>query len=215
MANRKTLLVEGTNDEHVVKHICDNYGIPPRIVFKTHDGVEHPVSSIPTSINSAGDEGEAVGILVDADENAQNRWQSIRSRIIPTGYQDVPDHPQAGGIIIEPPTTTILPPVGVWIMPDNQAQGILEDFLRFLIPVPNPLLEHAQRSIATIPDGQRLFRTVDEPKALIHTWLAWTETPGRPFGTAITARFLDPDVRQAAVCAEWLQSLFFGDGEMG
>ena len=101
------------------------------------------------------------------------------------------------------------------MMPDNQSPGILENFLRFLVPTPNALFEHAVASVNGIPPEELRFRAVDTPKALIHTWLAWTETPGRPFGTAITARFLDPDVRQAAVCAEWLQSLFFGDGEMG
>ena len=215
MANRKMLLVEGTDDEHVVRHICGNYDIPPVLDIRTHDGVEDLIGSIPTSINSAGDEGDVVGILVDADASAQNRWQSIRSQIISTGYQDVPDHPWAGGIIIEPPVASILPRVGVWIMPDNQSPGILEDFLRAMIPLPSPLLEHAQHSMATIPDDHRLFRPVDEPKALMHTWLAWQETPGRPFGTAITARFLDPDVPQAEVFAAWLRNLFFADTATG
>lgn len=213
MANQKILLVEGTDDEHVVKHICGNYGIPS-LDFKSHEGIEPLIASIPTSIHSAGDEGDVVGILVDADASAQNRWQSIRSQIISVGYQGVPDHPRAGGITIEPPAATILPRVGVWIMPDNQTAGVLEDFLSFLIPVPSPLLEHARHSMATIPDGQRLFGPVDEPKALIHTWLAWQQTPGRPFGTAITARFLDPGVPQVAVFAEWLRELFFANSEI-
>jgi hypothetical protein len=95
-------------------------------------------------------------------------------------------------------------------MPDNQTCGKLEDFLRFLVvPTPNPLLEHAQDSIAKIPDGHRLFAAKDEPKALIHTWLAWQQEPGKPFGTAITAKFLDPNVRQADALVAWLKKLYF------
>ena len=212
MANRKMLLVEGTDDLHVVKHIC-GYHRMPCLKFKPQKGVEDLIRNIPTSIKSAGGEGDVVGILVDADTSAQNRWQSIRWRITSAGYQDVPNHPRAGGIIIEPPVASILPRVGVWIMPDNQSAGILEDFLRDMIPRPSPLLEHAQCSMATIPDGHRLFR--DESKALMHTWLAWQETPGYPFGTAITAHFLDPGVPQAAVFAAWLRNLFFADTETG
>jgi hypothetical protein len=46
----------------------------------------------------------------------------------------VPDDPAAEGTIIDPPDDKLLPRVGVWIMPDNQMKGILEDFLRFLVP---------------------------------------------------------------------------------
>ena len=58
-------------------------------------------------------------------------------------------------------------------MPDNRTTGILEDFLRFLVPQPSPLFEHVKMSVAAISDSDRLFRPVAEPKAVIHTWLAW------------------------------------------
>ncbi|HYG36132.1 MAG TPA: DUF3226 domain-containing protein, partial [Clostridia bacterium] len=113
------------------------------------------------------------------------------------------------GTIVVPPPNTLLPRVGLWLMPNNQTNGILEDFLRFLVPTPNPLLEHAQQSIDTIPNGHRSFTTNDEPKALIHTWLAWQQEPGRPFGTAITARYLDAGVPQATDFVNWLRQLFY------
>ena len=93
-------------------------------------------------------------------------------------------------------------------MPNNQTSGILEDFLRFLVPQPNILFDHAKASVAAIPEGERRFKQLDEPKAVIHTWLAWQEEPGRPFGTAITARFLDPNVPEVDVLAAWLKRLF-------
>ena len=217
MAGRKILMVEGKDDEHVVKHICAQHNIPGSLEFKTHsneegnEGVDALVDSIAVRLLQAREVGDTVGILVDADENAQNRWQSIRDRIASAGYVDLPDQPDAGGTIIEPPPDTILPRAGVWIMPNNQTPGILEGFLRFLVPAPNPLFERAQNTIACIPATERRFRKIDEPKALIHTWLAWQANPGRPFGTAITARFLDPTVPEASVFAGWLKRLFFPD----
>lgn len=94
-------------------------------------------------------------------------------------------------------------------MPDNQTKGILEDFLRFLVPVGSRLFDHVTTSVAAIPEGERRFSQLSQPKALIHTWLAWQKDPGTPFGTAITARFLDPDVAQMDVLVLWLRRLFF------
>jgi len=110
-----------------------------------------------------------------------------------------------------PPSGTLLPKVGVWLMPDNQSNGILEDFLRLLVPTPNELLGHAQQSINDIPDGHRLFASKDEPKALMHTWLAWQEEPGKPFGTAIKAQYLKANaaIPEVANLINWLRELFF------
>ena len=43
----------------------------------------------------------------------------------------------------------------------------------------------------------------------MHTWLAWQENPGRPYGTAITARFLDAEAPQADVLVAWINYLFY------
>jgi len=43
----------------------------------------------------------------------------------------------------------------------------------------------------------------------MHTWLAWQEEPGKPLGTAITAKFLDANVAQVDVLVAWLKALFF------
>jgi len=99
--------------------------------------------------------------------------------------------------------------VGIWIMPDNQTNGILENFLRFLVPADSPLFEHVRSSVARIPAGERRFSQLAEPKAIIHTWLAWQEEPGRPLGTAITARYLDHEVAQVDILVSWLNRLFF------
>ena len=38
MAGRKILLVEGIDDEHVLKHICGNRGIPNLDDVRPHEG---------------------------------------------------------------------------------------------------------------------------------------------------------------------------------
>ena len=45
-------------------------------------------------------------------------------------------------------------------------------------------------------------------KALIHTWLAWQQNPGRPMGTAIKAGYLQHDAPIALAFVAWLRRLF-------
>lgn len=120
MAGGKILMVEGTDDQHVVMHICGSHGIPEQITFERYGSVEQVIASIDVRLMEAREEGDIVGILVDADENLQHRWQAIRQRIVNAGYENAPEQPATGGNIIEPPAGTILPRAGVWMMPDNQ-----------------------------------------------------------------------------------------------
>ena len=205
---RKILLLEGTDDEHVLKHICGNHGIPHLDEVKPHGSDINLLQSLGVRLKLSG-EGDAIGVVIDADTDICPRWQSIRDRITDIGYQNVPNQPDPNGTILDPPAGTLLPRFGVWIMPNNQTSGILEDFLHFLVPQPNILFDHAKASVAAIPEGERRFKQLAEPKAVIHTWLAWQKDPGLPFGKAITARFLDPSVPEVDVLVAWLKRLFF------
>lgn len=204
---KRVLLVEGTDDEHVLKHICGNRGIPHLDHVTPHGSVDNLLDSVPVRLKTSED-GDIVGVVIDADTDVAARWQSLRDRLTRVGYQAVPENPAADGTIIDPPPGQRLPRVGIWIMPDNRTKGILEDFIRFLIPCGSPLFDHVTTSVATIPEGERRFSQLAEPKALIHTWLAWQEEPGKPMGTAITARYLDPNVAQVDVLVSWLKRLF-------
>ncbi len=206
MARRRILLVEGPDDEHVLKHLCGKRGGPTLDEIKPYGGVEQLLESLPLRLIES--DVRAVGVVVDADTGFSGRWQSLRSILVRAGYQDVPADPMADGTVVDPPKGTPLPRVGVWIMPDNQSSGVLEDFLAFLVPKNSPLFEHARASVANIPDGERRFSPIAEPKAVIHTWLAWQEEPGRPYGTAITAHYLDPRVPQVDVLVSWLRRLY-------
>jgi len=207
MAVKKILLVEGVDDAHVLKHLCGNRGGPRLDEVRSHGGVAELLESLPVQLKASGDEA-IVGVVIDADTNVAARWQSLRDRLAGLGYVSVPGNPAPDGTIIDPPDGELLPRVGVWIMPDNQTQGILEDFLRFLVPAGTRLLDHVESSVAAIPEAERRFSQLAEPKAVIHTWLAWQEEPGKPLGTAITARYLDPNAAMVDVLLSWLHRLF-------
>ena len=207
MAGKKILLVEGSDDEHVLKHICGERGVGQLDEVKPQGDVLRLLENFPVRLKES--DVEALGVVIDADTDLAARWQSLHDRLTKAGYQNVPASPAPAGTIVTPPSDSLLPRVGVWIMPDNQTKGILEDFLHFLVPSGSRLFGHVKSSVAAIPDGERRFSQLAEPKAIIHTWLAWQLEPGRPLGTAITAKFLDAKVAQVDVLVAWLKQLFF------
>ena len=207
MAGRKILLVEGNDDdEHVFRHICGTRGLPTLDEIVPHGSDTQLLESIPVRLRVANEEGDAIGIVIDADTDAAARWHSLHGIFDEAGYQDLPAVPAPDGTMLKPPIGSFLPMVGVWIMPDNNTDGKLEDFLRFLVP-PGVLFDYVTETVEAIPE--RRFSLNDKPKAVIHTWLAWQENPGRPYGTAITARFLDSNVPQVDALVAWLERLFF------
>lgn len=207
MPDKKILLVEGTDDKHVLMHLCGQRGVPMLDEITPLGSVERLLENFPVRLKES--DVEALGVVIDADTDIASRWQSLRDRLRKAGYQDVPDDSNSAGTILSPPPHSLLPRVGIWIMPDNQTMGILEDFLHFLVPSGSQLFSHVESSVATIPEGERRFGSYAQSKAIIHTWLAWQAEPGRPLGTAITAKFLDANVAQVDVLVAWLKNLFF------
>ncbi|OHB63606.1 MAG: hypothetical protein A2Y77_06210 [Planctomycetes bacterium RBG_13_62_9] len=207
MATKRILLVEGNDDEHVIKHICGTRNVQRLDEIKPQGSVEQLLENLPVRLKES--DVEVLGIIVDADTDLAARWQSLHDQLAKAGYLNIPAQPLLDGTILVPPVGTLLPRVGIWIMPDNQTKGILEDFLQFLIPEGSRLFKHVQSSVANIPKGEQRFNQFAEPKAIIHTWLAWQKEPGKPLGIAITARYLDPDVKQVDVLVSWLNRLFF------
>lgn len=207
MPGKKVLLVEGIDDEHVLKHICGERGVGQLDEVKPQGDVRRLLENFPVRLKES--DIEALGVVIDADTDLAARWQSLRDRLSKAGFQSVPADPAPEGTVLAPPPDTLLPRVGIWIMPDNQTRGILEDFLQFLVPSGSKLFGHVKSSVAAIPEGERRFRQLVEPKVVVHTWLAWQAEPGKPLGTAITAKFLDANVGQVDVLVAWLRRVFF------
>lgn len=207
MAGKRVLMVEGPDDEHVVKHICGERQLGKIETIHPYGGNNPLLEGIGARLKES--DITALGIILDADTDLQARWQAISARLNLAGYRNIPEAPSAVGTVVEAPADALLPRVGIWLMPDNQVPGILEDFLRFLVPEGDPLFTHVEQSLESIPPGLCRFNDLKKPKARIHTWLAWQEEPGKPFGQAISARYLDPKLPAADTFAAWLQRTFF------
>lgn len=205
MLGKRVLLVEGRDDEHVVKSICGRFGLG-KIDIRQKTGIEPLLESLPVQLRES--DIAALGIILDADTDLAARWQAVADRLTSAGYNGLGALPdESGAIVMPPPGQNLLPKVGIWVMPNNRVPGLLEDFLQFLVPEGDSLLPKARQIIGELPE--RRFSIFHESKALIHTWLAWQEEPGRPYGQAITARYLDANLPLGKVFASWLCRTFF------
>jgi hypothetical protein len=177
VAGKRILLVEGKDDEHVFRALLGRRNLPQPTIHQ-HEGYPRLLEAIPERLRES--DVESVGIVLDADTSLDNRWEAVRHRLLEAGYSATPVQPDSQGLVLPAPSETILPKVGVWLMPNNRVPGILEDFLRYLVPPGNALFAYAEQSMNGIAEELRLFRPVDRPKALLHTWLAWQKEPGKP-----------------------------------
>ena len=207
MTVRTILMVEGSDDEHVVKHICGTRRLGKIDHIAAYGGVDQLIESIGVRLKQS--DVSAVGILVDADADLNARWNAVIARLEQAGYADLPLQPPSDGLIIPPPRSTVLPRVGVWLMPNNTLPGILEDFLRFLVPQKDQLFEYVRNALDDLDERLIRFSYEKRPKALIHSWLAYQAEPGKPLGQAISARYLDSGVAEAGIFCDWLRRMFF------
>ncbi|GAB4443558.1 MAG: hypothetical protein Fur0044_39860 [Anaerolineae bacterium] len=209
------LLVEGKNDQHVIWALCEMHQVPETfdvIVPGAVDDVENGkikgggigalLEDIPIRLKEPG--LQSLGIIIDADEDVQARWNSIRDRLQRVGYE-VPAQPVQNGFILALPNR---PQVGLWVMPDNQLPGMLEDFVSHLIPPKDRLKPIAEKTLQSIEKKKLNLYRSHRSKALIHTWLAWQEMPGMPIGQAITAQVLLHNQPLANRFVDWLRNLF-------
>jgi hypothetical protein len=208
----KLLIVEGIDDKYVISRLLQRRKITYEN-FEIHDanGIKQSLNTFSCAIKSGN--YEVIGIVVDADSDLLEQWQELRKRLIKEEYQQIPQNPHPKGTIITDPEEE-LPTVGIWIMPNNQKTGMLEDFIRFLVPEGDKLLSIAQNQVNDIINaGQNRFTQTHKSKAIIHTWLAWQERPGTQLGKAITYRFIKSQQYilndgKASDFINWLQTLF-------
>jgi hypothetical protein len=131
--SQRILLVEGKDDFHVICALFEHHKVPEEFKFdepKRETGVEAVITSLKTRVKAIG-VGGRLGVVVDADTDPTARWNSIRSQLEQAKCTDVPLKPHPEGTILAGPRGRS---IGVWMMPDNQLQGILEHFVSWLVP---------------------------------------------------------------------------------
>jgi hypothetical protein len=209
------LLVEGPDDLHAVAHLMDLHDFPmdssnPCAPFiKVCGGYTGVVESILVPVKVS--RYKRIGIIVDANNQPADRWAQLRDQLGRVSKEmgvavRLPESPVSQGTIVDGffPDTRI----GVWLMPNNQDSGALEDFLETLVPDDNACWLYAKSATIEARNHGALYSDAGFKKARLHAWLAWQEEPGLPFGTALKSCYLKSDSPLALTFVEWFKRLF-------
>jgi len=181
------------------------------------DGV---IERFETTLKHSSSLPRAVGLILDFDApnetQANNRNESVRNVIVRLQNEEcrwnLPDNFTVlcdEGFIAESASETT-PRIGTWFMPNNRDRGMLETFLQGLIPESRlNLLDHARHSTKRAKEEyQAPFKLVHQDKAVVHTFLAWMDEPGHPFGTSFQNGSFDAESAPACLFVEWVKKLF-------
>lgn len=200
---KRILLVEGADDLHVLRALFAAHKVPQTFSIEPLDGIDPLLDHIPVRLKARNE--DRLGVLLDADTDITARWNALRDRVHQQFAGKLPAIPEANGTIVELDQDLIF---GAWLMPDNQVPGILEHFIRFLVPADDKLFEPVVKFIESLPREIRRCPDHREAKAHIHAWLALQDEPGKPLGQAVTAKYLDATASFTAPLIAWITSLF-------
>lgn len=196
----RLLLVEGKDDEHVVKHLYMETVRPQDFDIEQMGGVDQVSEEV--DAHAKVPERTALGVVVDANSDVDGRWRSIRNGLARAGIQ-APEQLPSGGALI-PPTQRGQPTVGIWLMPDNKTGGEIEDFVSGLISDDDVVWPLARDYIDRIPTEERPPKV---SKAQVHAWLA-ARAEGAPMGGAIGQGKFDLECDAAQAFSTWLRGVF-------
>ena len=198
------LLVEGVNDCHVILALCVKYHVPE--TFGIYEcGCDTAAIKRLNALISAPDPPKVVGLVIDADEpDLEGRWVGIRAKLAHYDYK-FPENPAPDGTVVEP--VSEVPRLGFWLMPNNRDSGMLEDFCSDMID--DTALTGTRECIEFARSrGITTFKMAHYSKAIVHTYLALQDEPGKPLGQSITRQTLRADTSATHAFVAWLTRLF-------
>ncbi|MCK5720641.1 MAG: hypothetical protein KAH84_11950 [Thiomargarita sp.] len=215
---KQILLVEGTSDKSFFEKICKNLSLdatvkvtPPKDIGGTHNSKGGVLNQIPILLPQLND-GQKTNIaaIVDADyirhgSGYQKTIEQIAKILNDFDFQLKTDIPNKNGLYFE--NSDGLPDFGLWVMPDNKQEGMLEDWIKSCIKDDeNSLFQHASDTVHNLSHPK--FKPHLTTKAEIATWLAWQKTPGHGLYSAINDKLLDEDSIIYQNLCRWLKDIF-------
>lgn len=210
----RKLLVEGSDELRVIPQLIEQAtGVawgernqPKLVDIESADGVERLLEPgyIETQLKSG--RLHSLGILLDADTDAGAQWGALRDRCL-ASCPGFPATPPPEGLVLTLGSGVRL---GAWLMPDNRQRGMLETFLLSLRPDSHSpgLWQHTQQAVTQAQQFGAPWRAAHQDKALVHTFLAWQDPPGRQLHQALMERMLDAKAPAGAAFVAWFRRLF-------
>jgi len=210
------LLVEGESDRSFFKEVCKTLGLhtkvnvaPPKDVGGSHNTKEGVFNHLPILLSQLGDaQITRLAVVVDADsEDNGGGYQRAIDRVTkivePYGFTLRPN--PAGGILFQHGDG--LADFGLWVMPNNCDEGMLEDWIKSCIhPDENQLFAHAKTVVDTLP--HKKFKSIHISKAEVATWLAWQKQPGHGLYRVVEDQLIDTNSALSKELRVWLTHVY-------
>lgn len=218
MTHKNILLVEGEADRGFFEALCRLLSISADVLvatpkytggsFNTKQGVLGHLTSVLLPQLQDGQLAR-IGVVVDAD-NAEHgggfaaTLERFTEALAEYGYQ--PNPALAAGWVFTHQDG--LADLGLWIMPNNADEGMLEDWIKqCLHPDETRLFHHGEKSIDAIPDAPK-FQPWHRTKAEVATWLAWQRKPEHGLYNAAQADLLNTEAPLFKGLQTWLAHVF-------
>lgn len=200
------LITEGKSDKTLLETLLDHKARSieiPRISPKNEGGYDWLVGRGKLDTFLAAGDAQRFGIIVDADTDPVARWASLRNRLCQFGFAEasLPITLPAEGLVATFPRRR---PLGVWLMPNNESKGNVENFFADLIRPADQLLPQAAKCVGALPAD--LMPESGRAKATYRTWLAWQKGgDGMSPQTAFEAGLYE--VERAQQFLRWIDAL--------
>lgn len=172
-----SFLVEGPTDQEIVGAIAHRLGIK-NVKCESFNGSDKLLKDLTAHIKES--DAASIGIIMDANKSLERRWGSIYNKLIRSDLTiEIPKKPVRDGVIVRHDTQCI----GVWVMPDNERTGELEDFVKEMIPESN-VWDLARDYVERVKNEDIQLKKLS--KSEVYAWLAVVD-PGVRMGTAFLA----------------------------
>lgn len=216
----KILLVEGEADEGLFSVICREAGLGVTVTVSTpknrgaeENGKGNALNLLPSLIEQMSDgQVERLALVVDADFKDtdglgyQGTLDKITEILEKHKYHITPPlKPRPGGYTIS--HTDGLSPFGLWIMPNNGTDGLLEDFIKSsVVTADADLLQHAVDTVGKLPSQK--FKPIHRSKAEVATWMAWQKNPGQSLRGVVGGKLVDFESGPGKQLVDWLRTVY-------
>jgi hypothetical protein len=218
--NDKILLVEGVADEGFFSAVCRIAGLGVKVKVSNPilfggggTGKGNALKVLPFLIDQMRDGRIGrLAMVVDADYNGSNGlgFQATVNKIAAIlkdqGYKtSLALKPRQGGYYFT--HSDGLSDFGLWVMPNNQNDGFIEDFIKGSIAAnQKTLLAEAVASVGKLKAP--LFQTIHRSKADVATWMAWQKVPGQALHGVVGGKSVDFTSGVAKELMDWMNKIY-------
>ncbi len=228
MSQKNLLLVEGETDKNFFDRLCKNLAIspeikvaPPKELGGGYNSKQGVLNYLKTILLPQLNDGsiQHLAVVVDADYadshglGTVGTLKQIKEIVEPFGFKLPENATYQNGFCFR--NSDGLPDFGVWIMPNNQEDGMLEDWVKScIIQTEQDLFHHAEKTVADLSThGLQKFKPIHITKTQVATWLAWQNLPKYSIDGVLDKKdvLVDENSKLYQNLANWLKNIYIDD----